>query len=238
MEGSWVDKITVMIVDEQEFFRGGVRIALSQQSDFNILDFDAQDPLGLIEVYLPDIVLLGPDVGAYSGLELIRLIVRNYPTIKVIMLSHGPSDEELFEVIKTAAVACLNRKATAEVLISTIRQAYRGEYPINDSLTTRPMVARHVLNQFQNMAPMGKAMEDIVAPLTNRETEILGYVADGNSNKQIAYILGISEQTVKSHISAILRKLNANDRAHAVSLAMRDGWLSASDTKPLPEKKP
>ncbi len=233
-----MDKITVMIVDEQEFFRGGVRIALSQQSDFNILDFDAQDPLGLIEVYLPDIVVLGPDVGAYSGLELIRLIARNYPTIKVIMLSHGPSDEELFEVIKTAAVACLNRKASAEVLISTIRQAYRGEYPINDSLTTRPMVARHVLNQFQNMASMGKAMEDIVAPLTNRETEILGYVADGNSNKQIAYILRISEQTVKSHISAILRKLNANDRAHAVSLAMRDGWLSSSDIKPLPEKKP
>ncbi len=79
-----------------------------------------------------------------------------------------------------------------------------------------------------NTASIGEVMKLMDAPLTNRETEILRYVADGNSNKQIAYILIISEQTVKSHISAILRKLNANDRAHAVSLAMRDGWLSAA----------
>ncbi len=79
-----------------------------------------------------------------------------------------------------------------------------------------------------NTASIGEDMKLMDAPLTNRETEILRYVADGNSNKQIAYILIISEQTVKSHISAILRKLNANDRAHAVSLAMRDGWLSAA----------
>ncbi len=69
-------------------------------------------------------------------------------------------------------------------------------------------------------------MERISAPLTNRETQILNHVADGNTNKQIAHLLGISEQTIKSHVSAVLRKLNANDRAHAVALAMRDGWIS------------
>ena len=79
-----------------------------------------------------------------------------------------------------------------------------------------------------NAASIREDMKLMDAPLTNRETEILRYVADGNSNKQIAYILIISEQTVKSHISAILRKLNANGRAHAVSLSMRDGWLSAA----------
>jgi DNA-binding NarL/FixJ family response regulator len=81
--------------------------------------------------------------------------------------------------------------------------------------------------EHRNTVSIEEDMKLMDAPLTNRETEILRYVADGNSNKQIAYILIISEQTVKSHISAILRKLNANDRAHAVSLAMRDGWLSA-----------
>jgi len=73
---------------------------------------------------------------------------------------------------------------------------------------------------------MGKAIETIVAPLTHRETQILNYVAEGNTNKQIAHTLGISEQTIKSHVSAILRKLNANDRAHAVALAIRNGWIS------------
>ena len=72
-------------------------------------------------------------------------------------------------------------------------------------------------------------MEAVVAPLTPRETQILNYIADGNTNKQIARILEISEQTLKNHVSAILRKLNANDRAHAVVLAIRHGWISAEE---------
>ncbi len=222
-----MDKITVLIIDEQTFFRTGLRQALSQQPDFKILDCDpAQDPLGIIEANLPDVVLLGSDLAALSGLELGRKIARYYPNTKVVMLSPDPNDEELFEVIKSAAVACLNKNIAAEELGSTIRRAYRGEYPINDSLVARPVVARHVLKQFQDIASMGKAMERISAPLTNRETQILNHVADGNTNKQIAHLLGISEQTIKSHVSAVLRKINANDRAHAVALAMRNGWIS------------
>ncbi len=225
-----MDKITVMIIDEQAFFRAGVRQALSQQSDFKILDCDpAREPLELIEANLPDVALLGSDLATPSGLELGRKIARLYPNTKVIMLSPNPNDEELFEVIKTAAVACLNKNATAEELVSTIRRAFNGEYPINESLTTRPTVAKHVLKQFQDIASIGKAMEAVAAPLTHRETQILNYIAEGNSNKQIAYILEISEQTIKNHVSSILRKLNANDRAHAVALAMRNGWLLAEE---------
>jgi len=76
---------------------------------------------------------------------------------------------------------------------------------------------------------MGRAMQTVIAPLTRRETQILNYVSEGNTNKQIADILGISEQTIKSHVSAILRKINANDRAHAVALAIRNGWISVGD---------
>jgi len=217
-----------MIVDEEVFFRVGVRQALSQEPDFNILDCDpAQDPLELIDANLPGVVLLGSNLAAHNGLELGRRIARYYPNTKVIMLSPDPNDEELFEVIKTAAVACLNRNIAKEELISTIRRASRGEYPINDSLITRPRVAKRVLEEFEGISSMGKAMEAVVAPITHRETQILNYVAEGNTNKQIAHTLGISEQTIKSHVSAILRKINANDRAHAVALAMRRGWISA-----------
>jgi DNA-binding NarL/FixJ family response regulator len=73
---------------------------------------------------------------------------------------------------------------------------------------------------------MGKTVEEITTPLTAKEIQILTHVAEGNSNKRIANILGISEQTIKNHVSAILRKLNANDRAHAVFLAIRNGWIS------------
>ncbi len=222
-----VEKIKVLIIDEQTFFRAGLRQVLSEQPDFEILDCDpAQDPLGIIEANLPDIVLLGSDLAAPSGLGLGRKITQCYPNTKIIMLSPNPNDAELFEAIKSAAVACLNKNTVAEELGSTIRRACRGEYPINDSLVTRPVIARQVLKQFQDMASMGKAVEHIAAPITHRETQILNHVANGNTNKEIAHLLGISEQTIKSHVSAVLRKINANDRAHAVALALRNGWIS------------
>lgn len=227
-----MNKTIVMIIDEEAFFRAGVRQVLSQQPDFEVLDCDpSEGPLEIIETNLPNVTLLGSALGAHNGLDLGRKIARYYPNTKVIMLSPNPDDEELFEVIKTAAVACLNRNTAAEELIHTIRRASRGEYPINESLMTRPKVARRVLEQFEDISSMGKSLETIIAPLTRRETQILNYVAEGNTNKQIADILGISEQTIKSHVSAILRKLNANDRAHAVALAIRNGWISVKGIK-------
>ncbi len=232
-----MNKIIVMIIDEQPFFRTGVRQVLSQESDFKILDCDPiQDPLGMIEANMPNIVLLGSDLGAHSGLELGRRIARYYPNTRVIMLSPNPNDEELFEVIKTAAVACLSKNANTTELISTIRRACRGEYPINDSVLNRPRIAGRVLEQFQSTSPISKTMESIIAPLTNRETQIMRYIADGNTNKEIGLALGISEQTIKSHVSAILRKLNANDRAHAVALAIRSSLISPESRKQEPSQ--
>jgi DNA-binding NarL/FixJ family response regulator len=225
-----MDKVTVMIIDEQAFFRAGVHQALSQYSDINIVDCDStQDPFKQVEDNLPNVALIGSGLADLSGLELGRKIVRFYPNTKVIMLSPDHNDEELFEVIRSAAVACLNKNTPTQELVDTIRRASKGEYPINESLTTRPMVARHVLRQFHNITSMEKGMETVAAPLTQRETEILNYVANGNTNKQIAFILKISEQTIKNHVSAILRKLNANDRAHAVIVAIRHGWISAAE---------
>jgi two-component system response regulator DegU len=224
-----MDKIKVMIIDEQALFRAGVRQALSGQADLEILECDpTQNPLETIEANLPDVALLGSDLTSLSGIDLGRKIAQYYPNTKVIVLSPDPNDQELFEVIKTAAAACMSKRASADDLAGTIRRAYRGEYPINESLMTRPKVARQVLDQFHGLT---KTMKGVAAPLTKRETEILTYVAEGNSNKEIARILSISEQTIKNHVSAILRKLNANDRAHAVTLALHSGWIS-------PEAKP
>ena len=225
-----MEKITALIVDKQSFFRAGMCQALSSQPDFELLDCGpSQDLMGLIETKLPGVVLLDIDFPSLSGLELCRRIVRHYPSTRVVVLTPNPNDEELFEVIKTGAVAYLDKNTSPQRLAEMVRQAQRGEYPINDSLTARPRVAEQVLKQFQTIVSMGKGMETVAAPLTSRETQILSYIAEGNSNKQIARILQISEQTIKNHVSAILRKLNANDRAHAVVLAIRHGWISAEE---------
>ena len=229
-----MEKIIIMIVDKQSFFRAGMRQALSPQADFELMDYPPdEDLLAQFEAHSPDVVLLDIDFPSLSGLEMCRKMVRHYPGTRVIMLTPNLNDEQLFEVIKTGAMAYLDKNTATNELTETIRQAHHGEYPINDSLAARPKVAEHVLKQFQTMVSMGKVMENVAAPLTPRETQILDYIAGGNSNKQIAYILQISEQTIKNHVSAILRKLNANDRAHAVVLAIRHGWISVEE-KPEP----
>ncbi len=226
-----MDKIVVIIADKQALFRVGVCHVLSQQPDFEVFDSVPNENLmALIEANSPNVLLLDIDYPSRGGLDLARQINLHCPTTKIIMLTFNLDDQQLFEIIKTGVVAYLDKSVTAEELTRTIRRVSRGEYPINESVLARPNVANHVLRQFQGMhSNNGKAMDTIVAPLTSRETQILNYIADGNSNKQIASILQISEQTAKNHFSNILRKLNANDRAHAVVLAIRYGWISAEE---------
>ncbi len=226
-----MDKIVVVIVDKQALFRVGVCHALSQQPDLEVFDSDPNDdPMALIEAKSPDVLLLDIDYPSFRGLNLARKIALHCPTTKLIMLTYKPDDKQLFEIIKTGAEAYIDKSINAEELIKTIRQVSSGEQLINDSVLAKPEVAKHVLEQFHSLhSGDGKTMESIIAPLTSRETQILNYIANGNSNKQIAYILQISEQTIKNHVSNILRKLNANDRAHAVVLAIRHGWISAEE---------
>ena len=219
-----MNKIRVMVCDEQPFFRSGVAQALSRQAEYEIIESDPSDsPLAKIEAAMPDVVLLGSDLTSQNGLELGRKIVRIFPNIRVIILSPDPGDTELFEVIRTAAVACVRKNSTADELLETINRACRGEYPINESLFS-PNIAQKILHNFQQLTE-DDADLDVVTPLTQRERQILIHVTDGLTNKQIATELKISEQTIKNHVSAILRKLNANDRAHAAVLAIRRGYI-------------
>jgi len=224
-------KTRIMIIDEQPFFRAGVHLTLESQQDFEIMDAEpSEDLLDVVDNFQPDIVLLGSDLASFSGLELGTRIARRYPNTKVIMLSPDPDDQQLFDVIRSSAVACLKKTVPPEELISNIRRASRGEYPINDDVMSRPTIAKQVLQSFQDMESLSKETEDAVALLTKREREILTLVADGNSNRNIAKKLDISEQTIKNHVSAIMRKLNANDRAHAVVLAIRRGLIRIDES--------
>ncbi len=228
-----MDKIVVTIVDKQALFRVGVCHALSQQPDFEVFECSPnKNPVVLIESRLPGVLLLDIDYPSLSGLKLAQKIALRCPATKIIVLARNPDDSQLFEIIRTGAVAYLDKSVTAEELTKVIRQVSRGEFPINDNVLARPEVAISVLRQFQRMHSNNeKSMETIVAPLTPRETQILNCIADGNSNKKIASILQISEQTAKNHVSNILRKLNANDRAHAVVLAIRQGLILAEELK-------
>ncbi len=225
-----------MIVDSNPFSRSGLRQMLSEQDSLEILSTmecepgqDGAEAMTQIAESYPDVVLVDIDYPSLGGLDLGKRIIRHFPGTRVVMLSTNPyeNDAELFEVLKTGAVAYLrSRHCTAGEFIDTIKRASNGEYPINDIVSLRPKVADRVLRQFQEMSSLGKSVKDLTTPLTRKELQVLTLIAEGNSNKQIANLLSISDQTIKNHVSAILRKINANYRAHAVFIAIRDGLIS------------
>ena len=222
-----MDKIQVFVVDNNSLFRQGLRQALADIEDIEIIgESELSDKaLELVVDFSPEVVLLDIGMPLFTGLDLARQITRHSPAISVVILTPYEDDEQLFQAVKSGAIGYLTKGATAEDIMSAVRRTHRGERPINEIVLDRPRVAEKVLKQFQDISLMGRAMETLATPLTNRELEILSYVAQGYMNKQVAYKLSISEQTIKNHITSILRKLDANDRTQAVVMAMHYGWI-------------
>ncbi len=223
------NKVQVFIVSQQSLFRQGIEHSLSPMEDIEISGAaEVNDGvLSAIDNLPPDVALVDIDGPADSSLTLARRIKQRSPNIAVIMLTSNPNDAQLFQALKAQAVAYLNKETTVDQLVDTIRRVARGEHPINESLTTRPKIAEQVLRQFQELSWRSES-EAFISPLTPRETEILNYIAHGYFNKQIAIKLGISEQTIKNHVTSILRKLNANARTEAVVVAIKQGLISIS----------
>ncbi|HEY82264.1 MAG TPA: response regulator transcription factor [Dehalococcoidia bacterium] len=222
-----MNKTQVIIVSQQLLFRQGIEHALSKIKDIAVSATAelSEDVLSIIDNLPPDVALVDIDAPADSGLKLARKIKQRLPTIGVVVLTSTPDDAQLFQALKAQAVAYLSKEITPEELVDTIRRVARGEHPINESLTSRPRLAEQVLQQFQELSWRSEA-EGFIAPLTPREMEILNYIAQGYLNKQIAAELDISEQTIKNHVTSILRKLNANARTEAVVVAIKQGLIS------------
>jgi len=221
------NKIRVFIVSQQFLFRQGIEHSLSSMEDIEISGAtEVNDKvLSAIDTLPPDVALVDIDGSTDDSLTLAHKIRQRSPNIGVIVLASDPNDTQLFRVLKAQAAAYLSKEITADQLVDTVRRVARGEHPINESLTTRPKVAEQVLQQFQELSWRSET-EAFISPLTPREMEILNYIAQGYFNKEIAVKLGISEQTIKNHVTSILRKLNANARTEAVVVAIKQGLIS------------
>ena len=218
--------IKVLVVSKQSLFREGIEHLLSGTEEIEIsrIDEGSGEILPSIDTLAPDVALVDIDSPGDSGLTLARDIKQRSPNIGVIVLSSTPNDAQLFQSLKAQAVAYLSKEISADQLVTTIRRVAGGEHPINESLTNRPKVAERVLQQFQELSWRNEA-QTFISPTTPRETEILKFIAQGYLNKQIAAELGISEQTIKNHVTSILRKLNANARTEAVVVAIKQGLI-------------
>ena len=217
---------SILIVNSEVLFRSGLRAALAHDPGLSVVGEagDAETALGIVLAETPDIILVDANLPS-GGLELIIQIRRAVSTAAIIVLTDTASDDELFGVIKAGAAAYLDKTIAPASLLAAIGRVRRGEYPINDVVYRSRSIATKVLGEFRALSVYGSQAPAYFAPLTPREFEILEVIANGSTNKQIASQLNISEQTVKNHMSGILRKLAVNDRTQAVVYAIRRGWI-------------
>ncbi|HEY5488465.1 MAG TPA: response regulator transcription factor [Candidatus Limnocylindrales bacterium] len=217
----------ILLVDDHALFRMGMRQILEREPDLDIVGEaeDGRDAFTMAVELTPDIVLLDLSLPAPGGIDTTQRIKREVPSAGIIALAVAEDEDQLFEAIKAGAAAFILKDINPDDLVTIIRRVRAGEYLINDKVFARPSVASRVLKEFRELAVYGQDSAPIFAPLSPREVEILDNIAKGMTNKQVAYALTISEQTVKNHMSSILRKLSVNDRTQAVVYAMKQGWI-------------
>ncbi len=221
------DSLTILIVDDHPLFRHGVRSTLEREPDFEISGeaADGQQAIQMAEDLCPNVVLIDISLPGLNGLEVARVIKRRQPQVNLIVLTVYEDDEQLLNAIKAGASAYSSKDIEPAALVRMIREVGRGKYLIDEHVFAKPHIATRVLHQFRELAAAEDELGALFSPLTGREIEILDCIAQGLTNKEIADRLFISSQTVKNHVTAILRKLQVNDRTSAVIYAVRRGWI-------------
>jgi DNA-binding NarL/FixJ family response regulator len=229
------DTIRVLIIEREPLFRRGLAGCLAMDDGLELVGAggSADEGYRLADEFVPDVLLVGTTLTDAPGLAAATEFRRRFPSIATIVVAAQETDDELFAAIRAGASAYCGQDIEETKLIALIKRASTGEYVINEQLLDKPYVAARVLEQFRSATTSDLAPTSAFAPLTDRELEILKKVSDGLTNQEIGYALGISAQTVKNHVTSILRKLAVNDRTQAVVTALKRGWLSIDDTAPI-----
>ncbi len=224
---------SIMLVDDHPLVRQGLRRILEVQEDFEVIMevADGAEALRLIKQLTPDIVLLDINLPNKNGLQITRELRQTNPDIAIIVLTAYHDDEQIFHAIRAGATAYFPKDVTPRRLIDAIQKVKAGNYVIDDEVLDQPEAASWILQQFDHVAYIDGEPNQTFAPLSPREMEILQHIAKGESNKEVAYSLGISRQTVKNHMTSILRKLAVNDRTQAALYAVKRGWIRLQDTE-------
>lgn len=230
------EALSILIVDDHPLFRQGVRATLERERDLRVVGeaADGQQAIQMTEELSPDVVLIDISLPGLNGLEVARVIKRRQPQVHLIVLTVYEDDEQLFNAIRAGASAYSSKDIHPSALVQMIRDVGRGKYLIDEHVFSKPHIATRVLRQFRELAAAEEELGALFSPLTGREIEILDCIAQGLTNKEIADRLCISSQTVKNHITSILRKLQVNDRTSAVIYALRRGWIRLG-VRPLEE---
>ncbi|KAA3662683.1 MAG: DNA-binding response regulator [Chloroflexi bacterium] len=221
-------EIKLLIVDDHPVFRGGLIDVMDTEPGITVVGeaADGEVAIEMAHEVTPEVILMDINLPTINGLQVTRKIKAQMPDVKVIMITGYDDAEQVFHAIRAGASAYCPKDITPEALISVIHSVYQGKYYVDEKTLTYDELMSWVEQRIGRFAgPLVSDSDEMFIPLSPREMEILEHVTRGLSNKEIAYKLGISHQTVKNHMTAILRKLRVDDRTQAAVYALRHGWV-------------
>lgn len=219
--------IKVLLIDDHTLFRVGLEGLLSTRGIEILASVNTGiDCIDLVEKLNPDIVLLDMRMPGIDGLGVLKLLRGCYETLPVVMLTTSTEEKDLVESLKGGAQGYLLKDMEPDELVIALRDIVNGKTVVAPDLA--PILAKAVQGKNETKK---ESNDSPFAELTPRETEILGLLAEGLSNKGIARNLGISDGTVKLHVKAILRKLEVHSRVEAAVMAVQFGLNKNSDEK-------
>lgn len=226
------EKITLLVVDDHPLFRQGVADALSLEPGFDVVGqaSDGKQALELIRSLKPDIAILDVNLPEMNGQQITHIVTQEKLKTRVLLLTgYDDLEQALHAAIAGAAAYCV-KEIQPNSLVSVIRHVAEGKY-----VMAGKVLGKHELQDWMDTQMEGSRRSysepgSPFHPLSDREMEVLLCVVRGMSNKEIANLLGISHQTVKNHVTSILRKFGVEDRTQAVVYALKKGWVSLQDT--------
>lgn len=201
--------IRILAVDDHALVRTGIATLVNAQLDMKLIAeaSNGQEAVESFRVHRPDVTLMDLQMPGFNGIEAVDSILREFPDARIIVLTTYTGDVQVLQALKAGARGYILKGHVHRELLEAIRAVYAGQKRIPPDIAAE--LAQH-------------AAED---ELTTREIEVLRLIAAGNSNKLVADQLSIGEVTVKSHVANILSKLGANDRVHAVTIALKRGII-------------
>ena len=213
---------TVAIVDDQELVRAGFRLIIESAGDLDVVGEAAngEEAVALVAEHGPDVVLMDVRMPVMDGIEATRRIGAAGSSSRVIVLTTFDLDEYVHEALRAGASGFLLKDTPAATLLDAIRVVAQGEALL------APSVTRRLIERFANAPSSNAPPPKSLDVLTEREREVLGLIAKGLSNQQIAEELVMSPATAKTHVSRIMTKLHARDRAGLVVLAYESGLVA------------
>jgi DNA-binding NarL/FixJ family response regulator len=232
-----MEKITIVVVDDHPLFRQGVIDSLSLEPDLEVVgEADSgEKALEVIRFLKPDIALLDVNLPELNGQQITRQIITDKLSTRVILLTAYDDLEQVIHSMRVGAHAFSAKDIMPEQLVEMIRAVAEGYYFVGEEKLDAKGVTDWLDDRTESSLKAYSDPGEPFSPLSVREMEVLGCVTQGLSNKEIATRLGISHQTVKNHVTAILRKLRVEDRTQAAVYALRRGWMRLHDQESNPE---